>query len=65
MRRVLFNPGGGGGGGGGGGWVHIPIQVSWVRGGKHCKLHAFVHVLRVHYYLYIYMINIHFLHGIS
>ena len=29
---------------GGGGWVHIQIPVSWVGGGKHCKLHAFVHI---------------------
>ena len=38
-RRVLFNPGEGAGG-----CVHIQIPVSWVGGGKHCKLHAFVHI---------------------
>ena len=30
--------------GGGGGWVHIQIPVRWVGGGKHYKLHAFVHI---------------------
>ena len=40
-RRVLFTPRGGGGAGG---WVHIQIPVSWVGGGKYCKLHAFVHI---------------------
>ena len=59
-RRVLFSPGWGWGG-----WVHIQIPVNWVGGGKHCKLHAFVHIcieLEVHDYVYIYMIN---MHGIS
>ena len=62
-RRVLFSLTGGGGGG----CVHIQIPVSWVGGGKLCKLHAFVHiyVLKVHDYVYIYMINIPFMHGIS
>ena len=44
-----------GGRGGGGGWVHIQIPVSWVGGGKHCKLHAFVlYILKVHDYIHLY-----------
>ena len=49
-RRVLFSPQGGGGGGVLGTYTDTGT-LNWVGGGKHCKLHVFVHI----YLLKVYM----------